>query len=388
MMTLSRFTLAVALLACLLAATGWAPAPQEGEAAVVGQVTNLTTDGTVPADLPITLHVFEGLEETATYTATLAGDGSFRFDGLTPAEGESFVVRVVYQGVTHFSEQGTFEAGRQELSLPVTVYETTEDPTTVLVTQLHIFLTRAKDRLQVGEYHLVSNTGDRTYVGVEDAGTGRRTTLTFTLPEGAEGLSFDGPGLGERYLERESGFADTEPVSPGTATVEVLVSYELPYQEGLHVERVFDVAVASVVLVLPGEGLALEGERITPSGTLDTQMGPALSYTAGPLAAGQSLAFTLVPAPQSAPVAAAQRVTPMRNTALEAAVGLVALAAGVVTAYLLWRSPASGPLPARARPLVNSIAALDADFEAGRVREKTYRQKRRSFKRRLRDLID
>nr|HID13318.1 hypothetical protein [Anaerolineae bacterium] len=355
--------------------------------AVVGQVVNGTPDGTVPADLPVTLHVFSGVEKTGTYTTTLAADGSFHFEGVTLQEGEAAVARVVYQGVIYVSNLVTFEPGQQELSLPVTIYETTEDTADVLVTQLHIFMTRAGERLQVGEYYLVSNTGERTYVGVEDPETGQRATLNFALPEGAEGLRFDGPGLGERYLEQEGGFADTDPVQPGTATVQVLFSYELPYREGLQVERVLDLPVASVVLVLTEGGGALEGEGLTPAGTLDTQMGPALSYTAGPLAAGEALAFTLVGQPHAVAPSAPAGLAPVRNTAREAGIGLLALAGALVAVYLLWRSPAPGPLPPRARPLVESIAALDEDFEAGRVSERIYRQKRRSLKQRLRVIL-
>jgi len=265
--------------------------------------------------------------------------------------------------------------------------DVTEDPSAILITQLHIFMTRVEDRLQVEEYYLVSNTGDQTYVGVADPETGQRATLTFALPEGAEGLSFDGPGLGERYLELEMGFADTEPIPPGTATVEVLFRYELFYREGLCVERVFDVPVDSVVLVLPGEGLVLEGAKLTPEGTLDTQMGPALSYTSGPLAVGEPLAFTIftiAARPQTAVPPAPVGSSPARNTAREISIVLVALAAAVVVVYLLWRSPPPGPLPAQARPLVEAIAVLDMDFAAGRVTEKVYRQKRRALKQRTR----
>ena len=382
---LSRFTFALALLALLLA-TAWTPAPQTRTAVVVGQVTNGTPGGPVPADTPVTLHIFSGMEETGRYTTTLAADGSFRFDDLATEAGEDFVARVVYQDVAYFSDPGTPEPGQAELSLPITIYETTEDPVAVLVTQLHIFVSVTRDRLQIGEHYLVSNEGDRTYVGVEDQETGRRATLTFTLPEGAEELRFDGPGLGERFMERGRGFTDTEPILPDPATVEVFFGYALPYQEGLRVERLFDVPVASVALVIPEEQGALEGTGLTPAGTLDTQMGQALSYTAGPLAAGEPLAFTLVTGPaggQGSRGAEEQRSRKARETAI----GLVTLAAAVVAVYLLWRYPAPGPLPTRARPLVEDIAALDADFEAERVSEKVYHQERRALKRQLRVLL-
>jgi hypothetical protein len=366
------------ILATLLLAIGWAHTPQEEGGAVVGQVTNGTPGATVPADLAVTLHVFSGTQETATYTAPLAADGSFRFEGLTPDEGEAFVARVVYRDVTYLSKFGAFEPGQQELALPVTIYEITEGPAAVLVTRLHVFVNRTEDHLEIAEYYRVGNTGDRTYVGIEDPETGRRTTLHLTLPEGATTLQFDDAGLGERFLERESGFADTYPILPGDATVEVFFSYELPYREGQQVERVFDVPVDSIVLVIPeGEG-TLEGKGLTPAGVLDTQMGPTLSYTAGPLAAGESLAFSM----------ASRAAEGWRsNEAGESAIGLVSLVAAIVVAYLLWRSPAQVPIPAQARPLVEAIAALDARFEARQVEEGTYHRERSALKQRVRALL-
>jgi len=361
------------------------PAPQTGEFIVEGQVINGTPDSAIPTDLPVALHIFSGMEETETYTTTITADGSFRFDDITPEEGATFAARVVYQDVTYVSEFVTLEPGQTGLDFPVTIYESTEDPSAVLVTQLHVFMTREGERLQVGEYYLVSNTGDQTYVGTEDD-AGQRSTLTFTIPDGAEGLNFEGPGLGERYLELEEGFADTEPILPGTATVETLFSYDIPYQEGFRVERTFDTPVTSVVLVLSDKEMALEGASLTSEDIIDTQMGPALSYTAGPLAAGELLAFTLVDRPQTMP-SVPTGMAPTRNPAQEIAIGLVALAAAVAAIYWMWRSPGAGPLPARARPLVAKIAALDTEFELGRVAKKTYPKKRDTLKRQIRSRL-
>jgi hypothetical protein len=391
--------LCLAVLACLaplapLLATGWVPARQEGGIAVVGQVTNGTPGGSVPADLSVVLHVFSGTEESGTYTTTAAADGSFRFDNLALEVGQTVITRVVYRQVAYLSELHVVEIGEQTLSLPVTVYEITEDSSALVVTQAHMFVSRAGDHLQVGEYYLVSNTGDRTCVGVEVPGTGHRTTLSFTLPDGAEGLSFEGPGLGERYLDRPGGFADTRPVIPGTATVEVLFRYDFPDRERVHVERVFDVPVTSIVLVIPEGDIVLEGGGLVPAGRLNTETGPSLSYTAGPLAAGEALAFTLVAGPRSLPAAvggaAPVRIVaaPARNTAAEMALGLVALAVGLVTFYLVLRSPVPGAPPALARPLVDSIAALDARFEAGELAEMAYHQQRASLKAQLRSSIE
>jgi hypothetical protein len=381
----------LAVLACLaplalLLATGWVPALQEGRIAVVGQVTNGTSGGSVPVDMSVVLHVFSGTEETGVFTATAVADGSFRFDSLALEVGQTVIARVVYRQVAYLSDLHTVETGEQTLSLPVTVYEITEDTSALVVTQAHMFVSRAGDRLQVGEYYLVGNTGDRTCVGVEVPGTGHRTTLSFTLPDGAEDLRFEGPGLGERYLDRAGGFADTRPVPPGTATVEVLFRYDFPDRERVPVERVFDVPVTSVVLVIPEGDIVLEGGGLVLAGRLDTDMGPSLSYTAGPLAAGEALAFTLVAGPSSLP-AAPGGAAPVRNAAGEIALGLVALAVGLATFYLVLRSPVPGAPPAQARPLVDSIAALDARFEAGELAEAAYQQQRAALRAQLRSLV-
>jgi hypothetical protein len=265
--------------------------------------------------------------------------------------------------------------------------DVTEDPSAILITQLHVFLTQMGDRLQVGEYYLVSNTGEQTYVGAQDPQTGERTTLAFTLPEGAAALSFDGPGLGERYLELKDGFADTQPIPPGTATVEILFSYELPYREGMQVERVFEVPVISIALLLAvEEGIALEGPGIVPAGTLDTQMGPTRSYTAGPRGAGESLVFSLTAEENAMPVAPAAS-KPARNAAQEASIGIVALAAAIAATRLVWRSPSPRPLPARARPLIEAIATLDARFEGREIKKEAYQQERQALKTQLHALL-
>jgi hypothetical protein len=92
---------------------------------------------------------------------------------------------------------------------------TLEDPhpSQIVVTQLHLFLQRAEDRLVVREFYLVSNTGDQTYIGREDPQTGRRLTLAFTFPPNAAHLTVVEP-QGERWVAVAGGFADTEPIPP------------------------------------------------------------------------------------------------------------------------------------------------------------------------------
>ncbi|MFL7793706.1 MAG: hypothetical protein AB8I69_16305 [Anaerolineae bacterium] len=371
------------LVAMVLVTGGWTFALQGKGIVVTGQVINGSSGGVVPAVLPVTLQVFSesGQEQTAVYTTTVTTDGLFRFDGVAAVEGDMLVARAVYQDVVYTSDTVTLGSGQQEAPLFITVYETTERQPDIYITQFHMFLNRVDDRLRVGEYYLIGAAGDRTWVGKEDVDTDQRTTLAFTLPEGAQGLWFSGPGLGERFVEWEGGFADTQPIPPGATTSEVFFSYEIPYRDGVRVTRAFDAPVDSIVLLVSeAGGVTLEGEReeIAPAETLETPMGVALSYTAGPLAAGQPLVFNLVD----------QEAAAWNGGEWgQIVVGLFALVAAVSGAFCLWRSPVVPTLPAEANVLLEAIAALDADFEAGRVTEDAYRQERRALKRQIHGLV-
>ncbi len=365
---------------------------------VQGEVSNGTEGGSVPDGLPVVLHVFTGMEEKGVYTTTVSADGTYSFSGLALTGDDFVMVSAVYQGVEYSSEIAPAipaAPGQEAISLPLVIYETSSDPSPLEISQVHLFINGAGERVQVGEYQMVSNRGDRTYIGAVDAATGERLTVRVVLPEGAENLNFDGPGLGERFVEVEGGFADTEPVLPGSVTSEILFGYELPYRSGMRVERVFDLPVASVVFLVTEGQFGLEGEGIVPGERIDTRMGPALSYTAGPLDAGEQLIFTLTDSPGPAPNPAPLMESPHgaappagRNRGLETGIGLASLAAAVLVVYwLLYRAPSPGPLPEYARPLVEEIAALDADFEGGRVAEQVYRKERDALKRRLRDLL-
>ncbi|MBC7228487.1 MAG: hypothetical protein H5T61_14850 [Thermoflexales bacterium] len=266
---------------------------------------------------------------------------------------------------------------------------TTGDPSQIVVTQLHIFLRRAEDRLEVHEFYLVSNTGDQTYVGREDPQTGRRHTLTFALPPQATDLQILEPAE-EHWARLDGGLAYTEPISPGSLSLELAFQYTLPFAEGMEVERAFPVQVTSLGVLAFGD-LAAEGSALTPGGVMDTAQGPVRVYTAGPLDPGQPVRFRVRTEPVEtalAPATSAPAAQPSRNPTAEIALGLAALAVAVVAAYVLLRPPAPGPVPASVRAQVEAIAALDEEYQQGQLGEKEYRRRREALKREARDKVE
>lgn len=360
------------------------------EIVVTGTVTNGTEGGALPVGEAVTLQFYsEGLW-TNIYTTTLAADGTFRFGDLASETGNTFVTHVVYQDVHYYSEPSTLEAAT---AADILIYEPMDDISFVTIEQAHLFIVPMGDRVRIAEYYIIGNSSDRTFAGSENT-DGAFTTLTFRLPPGASNLNFDSAGLGERFVGDVTAFADTLPIPPGNATVDVDFSYELPFSQDMRIERALDVPVNLVALIINSETIGLEGEQLVPGGMMNTQMGPSASYSAGPLAAGETLAFGFGEQTMTAPAGTSSGDAPstttgaarprVRNTSQETGIGIVALALGGVASYLIWTSAtATPPMPDRARPLVEEIAALDASFVAGDVDEADYQQQRATLKRRL-----
>ena len=371
--------------------TGGVAAQATGDGVVVGEVTNGTSGGTIPAGAPVALQFFSEAEWTNTYTSTLDADGTFRFADLEAEAGNDLLAHIVYQDVSYYSEPANFDG---EAVADIQIYEATHDLSLVQVDQAHLFIVPTGDRLQIAEYYLIGNTGERTYVGVGQGDGDDRTTVAFTVPPAAMGLTFDGPGLGERFIGDAASFADSLPVPPGTATIEVDFSYELIYEEGLVLTRELDVPVKSVVIIVNGSEIGLEGPGVEFGGMMDTQMGRAASYTAGPYAAGAPLVLRFIPQDSAvgAPVEAATRVeTPtepsgprQRDPVSEALIGGVVLVVAALAAYQVWQAQPTPPMPEAARDTVADIVALDERYARGDVTDRDYERRRAALRRRVR----
>ncbi|MGC9395425.1 MAG: hypothetical protein ACP5J4_11275 [Anaerolineae bacterium] len=362
-------------------------AQDTGGIVVTGSVTNGTPGGGLPVGDPVTLRFYSQGEWTAIYTTTLSADGTFRFADFAMDAGSDFVTHIVYQEVDYYSSP-TKLAGGTDVVTDIAIFEPTTDPSGVVIDQMHYFIAPSGDSVRIAEYYLIGNTGDRTYIGTENA-DGTRTTITFTPPAGARELFFDGPGLNERFVGDMAHFADTRPIPPGATVIDVDFSYQLPFTDGMRIERVVDLPITSVALIVSSESLGLSGSGLNPQGMMNTQMGPAASYAAGPLAAGEPLAFTFVPQTMTVTTTGSGTTARTRtaNPTRDAFLGAVVLALAAFVGYRLWKPASVPPPPEAARPLLEAIAALDTRFAAGDLPEEAYHREREALKQQLAALL-
>lgn len=359
--------LTLALGLCLLSAPAvWA---QDAAVTINGEVYNGTDGGELPEGQPVTLHVYADGALSATYQAEAGLDGAFSFELPELVEGDQVIAATSYQNISYTSPAFIYASGQEIPDLSIAVYETTEDSSHIVVSQMTVMLNASEGQLRVGEYYLLSNFGDRTWVGSFDDALGVRTTSRISLTSEAESLWFSGGDLGDRFYSGEDGIIDTAPVIPGAPSAEIFFSYAVPYAGEFEFFKVLNLPVESAgFLVAEGSGIAVEGEGILFNETIDTDTEAALSYVGPAFSAGQPLNFTVVDQKSGA-----------SSSGWEVGIGVLSLAAAAAGIFGVLRKGRKAHLPQAADPFLGEIAVLDDAYAAGQVPEGQYLQERRDL---------
>jgi len=360
-----------------------------GQSSIVGTLANGTTGAIAPAHQPLTLYALTQDGSSILFTRTVTSDvgGQFAFNQLDPSPTTMYAIQTQYLRAYYTSEPLTFAHGGVTLTVPITVYETTTDAATVHVEQMHMFFDFASGSTTVGQLFIASNSGDRAYIGTDG------TSLHLPLPPGATNVRFQDGELGGRYQSVSGGFADTEAFAPGVGTAQILVSYDLPY-DGKKLDMSLPMAypVKSVNVLVPDPGPKLTSPQLTSAGSRQTQGGNMLNYVGGNLAAGASLALQISGAANTAATGGTPSGSTSTPWVLIASAALLLVAVGIVA--FVWLRQQREVVEedveepeAQREELLDAIAELDDDFEAGRVAEADYGRHRAELKAELVELM-
>jgi hypothetical protein len=250
--------------------------------------------------------------------------------------------------------------------------------------------------LQISEIYIISNDGNQTVEGAVTLDDGQTAALRFTLPQGATDLAFKGGQLDQRFLVTDNGFADTFGVRPGPQTSQFLVTYYLPYQNGMNINRSLLYPVDKSSVVIPQIGVSLAGNDFTSADSGQLQDGRAVDiFTAENTPAGQPFAFQLKGQPEMnvvsiTPEFSAQQPAdpPAATDQTQVFVGLGLVVLGAVLlggAIWWWRRWMAGSAPETdtetpEADLVWAIAELDEAYQAGDVPEDDYIRRRSALR--------
>lgn len=382
--SLLTLTMLFAGLLTMTAASQETRAPLETQAAVAqaatppaagtvgGQVRNATAAGSLPPALTITLRRDDGTELAQT---TMNADGAFTFTNIDIQPESSYFVTARYRDRDFFSPlvPGTAPA----LSIPLTLYELTEDPSVISIRRVTARMVPMRfrdigDGLEVTQTILFSNDSDRVYTTSRQAREGAYASVIVPLPPGAVVIALDNE---ERYVVAGEQFTvvDTLPVAPGD-NHPVQVIYFLPYSDGAIIEQ--EVAFAfngSMRLEVWPESIALSSEQLTLTGqeTSDERAFQVYEGTFN-LQPGEVIRYEL----SGSGLEALQPAQPALDPAqiLPITVLLLAVIAVLVIAYTVFK----GSRSARSLDaLTRELATLEAQHNAGQINHDLYHQRRR-----------
>lgn len=358
---------------------------------VTGMVSNGTAEGSVPADLPMILYIYDADFNRQQINGTIDANGNFSFPDVALDAASTYVVTANYRAQVFASDllSGAAlvsDAADGAISLPVTIYELTEDPDVIRIDGLVTQVSVTGDSLQVAQAFNITNTGDRAFTSSQTASNGAAISLVIPLPPGAVVVGF--PENQNRYItdEESSTIFDTFPVLPAEEHI-VQVVYLIPYDSGgAIIEQPLTYALAGPVrLLLTPMTMGITSEQLAPRGTETVGDSQFQGYGGDlTLAAGETIRYEL--SGQSAEINPAPVVS--SDSLLPIVLILVGIAALLGGGFVM--------LGARNRSgdqqvidiLVRQIAELDAEHEAGRIDDDAHQRQRAALKARLAVLME
>jgi mono/diheme cytochrome c family protein len=362
---------------------------------ISGQVTN-ASGGEIPGGLMVTLHGFDEMQETTTVSTTVSPEGVYTFENVEMPNGRAFIASLEQDGVVYSSDVVMVEEGQATLDLPISFFETSTDPSSLIVDRLHLLVEYIEpDILRVVELYIISNPTEKTIVAAEEDSP----LLTFALPEGATNLQFEDGQLGERFVETSGGFGDRASIRPGMSQHQVVFSYDLPYKRKLQFTQPLQLPVNAVVMLIPEDGLKVKSEQLEDMGVRDVQGVNYRMYSSGQFEAGSDLMMTISGRPGGG------SLIPTAGSSTSLLIGLLAFGVALVGVGIwLYRRYQSNEneqveeetsagdveetTPSDPEELLDAILALDDQYQAGDLPEGAYRQRRAELKARLKEVLE
>ncbi|MGB3713883.1 MAG: cytochrome c [Candidatus Promineifilaceae bacterium] len=360
-------------------------------ATIFGSIVNGTTGEAFVEDAAVAeLKAYnQDLLETLVLTTTLDAQGGFRFELTDIPQDQFYRVGVSYGGVEYGSDFGGLTLTDPELELPVTVFETSSDPSVVSIDRLHQILAFFDGGVSVNELYVANNNSNTVYVG--ESGNPDEGTFEIALPGDAQEVAFqrafgslDNFIPANEFVSTGQGWADTFPLRPGPGTLIILASYVLPYDEGVTISHPILYPASEVNLVLPDTGVSLSDEADwVELGQREMGSTNVSNYGKTDVPAGAVLTLNLEGEPELENTTS--KILNLDSQS-ELLIGIViaVLVVGVVGVFIWrWRQE---PVDIEfydhydREELLQAIADLDDDYELGRVNDQRYQAEREQLK--------
>ncbi len=361
------------------------------EAAIIsGLVTNGST-GEIINEGTVVLRAFTtDLQEVMSETAAVHSDGQYIFELSDVAPDLIYMTSMEYDDLSYNGNPDRLSRSKPELDMPIAVFEKTTDPGIISIEQVHMVLEFVEDRVMVSEIYIINNNDSSVFVG--ETGDAAAGVFELVLPSGAENVNFERSfGSVSNFLpameliQTDRGWADTVPLRPGEGAMNLLATYEIPYEDGVTIAHPLYYDADNVTILMPDKGVSVvEGDWID-QGT--QQMGAAgtfLSYSRPGLEAGEALSFELegqidrVNRGDTASAGTSLDGDSTTGLIIGASVFLLVVV-GALLSVRSWQTPIPSVEEGETEQLLQAVANLDDAYESGGMDEAQYQQQRENL---------
>lgn len=360
-----------------------------------GTISHGTAGASVPDGLPVALR-YGNAESGVQVQETISDQqGQFSFVNIPYDDTYQYFAVVTYQGRGFVSTLQNASGLSAVNELPITLYESTDDPTVITLTAVEL----VADVLDVeglgtglvfAQANTYENNSDRMFL-VSPAGQDISVSLLVQLPVASIIM---GNGQDPRYLVAQEQYAvvDTLPVYPGRHSVEVL--YFVPYDTGAVIDLplnnsfdgTVDIYLADERLSLSGDGFAYVDQQMVGAGQSPQD---AAHYRATlQRGTGESIVFDV-----SGDISVPFTPVTAGTVPVEQAIPIILIGVAVVLLFgtaltIVIRSRmARGNPDSEVDRIVSELAQLDDLHESGRINHDYYQNKRQILRQRLSDLM-
>lgn len=268
------------------------PAASGAKGTISGAVTNLTAGGSSVAGSDVNLLIYTGQDQSDKQTAKAEPDGKFSFQGLETGQDYTYLLHVAFQGADYAAQPINFAQDSTAESSDVQVFDPTSDDKVISSPARHYLLEPDPDGVTVSEILIVTNSGDKTYVGSTEVQQGFKETLRFFLPDGAQNVEY-GNGVADSHVFPVDGaLVDTWPIYPGNS--QRILRYKIPAKgDSVTFSTKVIMTTDKVNVLAPDSGASLSVTNVPNKSNPDIQGEKFLLFSGDKVTAGTEIQITM-----------------------------------------------------------------------------------------------
>jgi hypothetical protein len=373
-----------------------------GTGRIYGQLLDGTKRNAPVVGQSVTLQMAQGDNARDLTRVATDAHGMFTFSGLNTDKTINYALYTLYQGAQYYTDLIDLST-KPVQQINLTVYDATTNIANIAIVQANVLIDKADAQnglITISENFFFENLGLTTYVGTLQANGSKPNALRFSLPNNARNLSLRAGFDGYQVIQVDPGFASDATLPPGTS--QFAFSFQVPYTTpnyDFSYTAVYPTVDLSLLVPLNFHAISA---GMDSQGLINANQHTYQQFKAQKLLAGDQIHIQLegLPVPQSAP-----SPSPLNQNTLWIIVALLLMLAIVGVTWFIYRfsrrqtpstqkqtvqSPSAAHQSSKDQQeaLLQELLDLDTAYEAGKIMQAEYQERRAITKARLRSLID